>query len=203
MLSSLLGGCQVSITTGSSSSSESQASKSSSSSTANFALKYKDYEIDFDEYLYMVATIIISLKDETKNVGLEQFVSSGNISGQPVVDFVKQTSIQRATDFLIAREKFKQLGKDLDSKSKKWVQDFSSDSKTLEYAATLKVSQNGVKNHAEDYVKFTILKQKNIDLGKPEDNELIVNEDIICKIDMVDLAKRVEECVKNGASLLE
>ena len=202
MLAFLLGGCRFNITTGSSSSSESQASKSSSASSKNVAVKYKDHEMDFDEYLYMVSTIIGSLKDQAQNVSLEQFVSSGNINDQPVVDFVKQTSIQRATDFLMAREKCKQLGLYLDSTAKKWVQAVASDSKTLECAKILGVSQDAIKKQAEDYAKFTNLQRKNMDLGKLEDNELIVNDEAIEKVDTIDLAKRVEECFKNGAAIV-
>ena len=204
---SLLGGCEFSITTGSSSSRESQASKQESlapeSLPSDVAVKYKDYEIDFDEYKMIVAMAINSLKDKSQNVSLDQFVSSGNINGQPVADFVKQSSIQRATDFLRYREKFKQLGAYLDSKSKNLLQDAMSDSKSLEYVATFGVSQDVYKNYLEDYAKFCALKNGNIDLGEPEVSEVTVNEEAIGKVDIFDLAKRVDECLKNGAQFVQ
>ena len=203
-----LSGCTISVTNEKSSSGQSSSSKQESSSKesvpmGDFAVKYKDYEIDFDEYKMIVAMAIALLKDKPQNVGLDQFVSSGNISGQPVADFVSQSSIQRATDFLRSREKFKQLGKNLDSNSKKLLQDSISDSKTLQYIATLGVSKDVYKNYLEDYSKFCALKNGNIDLGELEVSEVTVNEDLIGKVDMIDLAKRVEECLKNGAHFVE
>ena len=207
VLSLACSGCRFSITTegsiSSQSSSKSSSSKGSSSSTGNFALKYKDHTMDFDEYLYLMSCVIFGLAENAQNVDLTQFVNSGNVGGVPVVDWIKQTSIQRATNFLMAREKLEQLGKDLDENSKKWVQNFSSDKKTLEFAATLKVSQSGVKAHAEDYVKFTALQQKNIDLDSLESDKLTLNNSVIEKIDISDLTKRVEECIKNGAKLID
>ncbi len=208
VVASSLGGCQISITTEPSSSSESQTSKSSSSSQekvpmGDFAVKYKDYEIDFDEYKVIMAMAIGLLKDKPQNVGLDQFVNSGNISGQPVADFVRQSSIQRATDFLRSREKLKQLGGDLNSDSKKLIQDSISDGKSLEHIATWGVSQDVYKNYLEDYFKFCALKKHNIYLDELEVSEVIVNEEVIGKIDMIDLAKRVEESLKDGAQIVD
>ena len=101
----------------------------------------------------------------------------------------------------MSREKLKQSGKDLDENSKKSIQDFSSDSNNLKYATIMGASQKGVKSHAEDAAKFIGLKNANIDLGTPQEGELTVNEEVIGKVDMIDLAKRVDECIKNGASL--
>ena len=212
VVASSLGGCQDSKKE--SSAPESSSSESSSSSKeesaskekvpmGDFAVKYKDYEIDFDEYKVIMAMAIGLLKDKPQNVGLDQFVNSGNISGEPVADFVRQSSIQRATDFLRSREKLKQLGGDLNSDSKKLIQDSISDGKSLEHIATWGVSQDVYKNYLEDYFKFCALKKHNIYLDELEVSEVIVNEEVIGKIDMIDLAKRVEESLKDGAQIVD
>ena len=79
----------------------------------------------------------------------------------------------------------------------------SYDDKSLEYIATLGVSQDVYKNYLEDYFKFCALKNNNVYLGELEVSEVTVNDEVIGKIDMIDLAKRVEECLKNGAHFVE
>ena len=206
VLSIACSGCHFNVTTENSSSSQSSSSKGSSSSTGNFALKYKDQEMDFDEYLYIVVLRILSLVDlaKTQNASLAQVVSSENVDGQPAAEYIKQASIQKSTEYLMAREKFQQMGKELDDESKKYAQDFASNPKNIEYAKTLGVSQNGVKIHGEDYMKLIYLKKSNTYLGNnPKDGELIVNDEVVDGIDLVDLAKRVDECLQNGARLIE
>ena len=198
MLASLLGGCQISITTGSSSSSESQASKSSSSSAGNFALKYKDYEMDFDEYKMLTLYMIIGLSKERQssiekdNLTLEEFVRSGSVEGQPAASWIKQNSLEYAKLALVAREKLKTLGKDLSPERKKALTKDLEGEKFLEFSKIYNISLNASKEALYDHVRILTLKQENIHVSNSEAGEVTVNEDVIEKIDIFDLAKSAQ-----------
>lgn len=191
---SLLGGCKFSITTGSSSSSESQASKSSSSSTEEFAAKYKDYEIDFDEYkmitVYMITGLLKKNQSsiEKDHLTLEEFVRSGSFEGQTAASWIKQNSLEYAKFALIAREKLKQLGKDLSQERKTYLDSLINESVSEVYS----VSLNAIKEARYDHERNKILEQENIDVSDSELGEVTVNEDVIGKIDLIDLARSVQ-----------
>ena len=196
MLASLLGGCQISITTESSSSS--QASKSSSASTEEFAAKYKDYEIDFDEYKMITFYVISGLAEkvqslmEKDNLTLEEFVRSGSFEGQPAASWIKQNSLEYAKLALVAREKLKTLGKDLSPERKKALTKDLEGEKFLEFSKIYNISLNAVKEALYDHVRILTLKQENIDVSDSELGEVTVNEDVIEKIDIFDLAKSAQ-----------
>ena len=203
VVASLLGGCQISITTGSSSSSESQASKSSSSSKekvpmGDFAVKYKDYEIDFDEYkmitFYMISGLAEKVQSlmEKDNLTLEEFVRSGSFEGQPAASWIKQNSLEYAKLALVAREKLKTLGKDLSPERKKALTNDLEGEKFLEFSKIYNISLNAVKEALYDHVRILTLKQENINVSESDRGAVTVNEEVISKIDIFDLAKSAQ-----------
>ena len=198
VLSITCSGCHFNITTenpsSSRSSSQSSSSTKNSSSTGNFAMKYKNQEMDFDEYKMIMFYMITGLSKENQssiekgNLTLEEFVRSGSFEGQPAADWIKQSSVGYAKLALIAREKLKQAGKDLSQERKTSLDSLANES----LSKMCNISLNGIKNARQDHERLKILKQEKIDVSDAEMDEVAVNENVIGKIDIFDLAKSAQ-----------
>ena len=128
---------------------------------------------------------------EKDNLTLEEFVRSGSFEGQPAVEWIKQSSVDYAKLALIAREKLKALGKDL-SEERKMSINSSVDEKYSDFSKICNLSLDGIKEYTQDRERTSILEKENIHVSKSEVGEVTVNEDLIGKVDMIDLAKSAQ-----------
>ena len=204
VVASSLGGCQDSKKE--SSAPESSSSESSSSSKeesaskekvpmGDFAVKYKDSEMSLDEYklimLYQITGSSMLGSIEKDNLNLEEFVRSGSFEGQPAANWIKQNSAKFAKLALVAREKLKALGKDL-SPERKMSINSSVDEKYSDFSKICNISLDGIKEYTQDRERISILEKENIHVSNSEAGEVTVNEEVISKIDIFDLAKSAQ-----------
>ena len=203
VLSIACSGCHFYVTTeesiSSKSSSKSSSYKGSSSSTGNFALKYKDQEMDFDEYLCIVASMIISLKEQTKNISSTNTVSSSEDEYK-----IKMMSTQLAKICLIVRQKSNQLSADLEEKTKKLVESSCSDTQIAEESQALGFNRYALRKCAEDVARIAILEKQNFDPGKlMSENQVTVNYEITNKVNIDQLVENIEKYIKDGGKFIK